>query len=64
MIARTSLNEAARNKAEFIHFEDRASDHQFVEKVWRCRSERADSFLSIAANNFELALTRLRGFDE
>jgi len=61
MIARTRLNEAARNKTEFIHFEDRASDHPFVEKVWRCRSDRADTFLSVAANNFEMALTRLAG---
>jgi len=37
MIVRTSLHEVARNKIEFIHFEDRASDHPFVEKVWRCR---------------------------
>jgi len=46
---------------EFIHFQDRASDHPFVEKVWRCDSERADSFLSVAANNFEMAITRLGG---
>jgi AraC-like DNA-binding protein len=45
----------------FIRFEDRASDHPMVEKVWRCHSERADSFLSVAANNFEMAITRLRG---
>lgn len=49
------------NKSEFIHFEDRASDHPFVEKVWRCSSDRADRFLSIAANNFEMAITRLGG---
>ena len=61
MIACTSLNEATRNKAEFIHFEDRASDHSFVERVWRCRSDRADTFLSVAAKNFEMALTRLGG---
>ena len=47
--------------SEFIHFEDRPSDHPFVEKVWRCRSERADTFLSVAATNFEIVLTRLRG---
>jgi len=46
---------------EFIHFEDRASDHPFVEKVWRCHSDRADTFLSIAANNFEIAITRMGG---
>jgi AraC-like DNA-binding protein len=61
MIARSSLKEAARNKTEFIHFDDRLSDHPFVERVWRCHSDRADSFLSIAANNFEMAITRLGG---
>jgi len=50
-----------QDKSEFIRFEDRASDHPFVEKVWRCHSERADSFLSVAANNFEMAITRLEG---
>jgi len=50
-----------QDKSEFIRFEDRGSDHPFVEKVWRCHSERADSFLSVAANNFEMAITRLGG---
>lgn len=50
-----------QDKSEFIRFEDRASDHPFVEKVWRCHSERADSFLSVAANTFEMAITRLGG---
>ena len=61
MIVSTSLKEAARKKTEFIYFEDRTSDHPFVERVWRCQSERADSFLSVAANNFEVAITRLGG---
>jgi len=46
---------------EFIHFEDRISDHPFIDRVWRCRSERADKFLSIAANSFEMVVTRLDG---
>jgi AraC-like DNA-binding protein len=50
-----------QDKSGFIRFEHRASDHPFVEKVWRCHSERADSFISVAANNFEIAITRLRG---
>jgi AraC-like DNA-binding protein len=50
-----------QEKRQFIHFEDRAADHPFVEKVWRCRSERADSFLSVAANNFEMVIARLGG---
>ena len=48
-------------QTEFIHFHDRASDHPFIEKVWRCHSDRADKFLSIAANTFETAITRLAG---
>jgi AraC-like DNA-binding protein len=50
-----------QGKNDFIRFEDRVSDHPFVEKVWRCHSERADSFLSVAASNFEMAITRLAG---
>ena len=46
---------------EFIHFEERASDHPFVEKVWRCHSDRGDTFLSVAANTFEMVVTRLEG---
>ena len=61
MTARASSDATTQGNSEFIHFEDRPSDHPFVEKVWRCRSERGDSFLSVAANNFEMALTRLRG---
>jgi hypothetical protein len=46
---------------DFIRFEDRASDHPLIEKVWRCQSERGGRFLSIAASNFEMVVTRLRG---
>ena len=46
---------------DFIHFEQRTSDHSLVERVWRCHSDRADSFLSVAATSFEMALTRWRG---
>src|SRR5262250_3749597 len=48
-------------KSEFIHFDERASDHPFIEKVWRCQSDRADTFLSVAATNFEMVVTRLGG---
>jgi len=61
MTTRAMSKETTRAKGEFIHFEDRASDHPFVEKVWRCHSERADAFLSVAANNFEMVVTRLAG---
>jgi AraC-like DNA-binding protein len=56
-----SLNKTTQAKTDFIHFEDRDSDHPFVEKVWRCHSDRADTFLSVAANNFEMVVTRLGG---
>lgn len=46
---------------DFIRFEDRASDHPLIEKVWRCQSERGGRFLSIAANNFEIVVSRLQG---
>lgn len=42
-------------------FEERPSDSLFVERVWRARSEHAGSFLSIAQNNFEMAVTRHQG---
>ena len=50
-----------RAESEFIHFEDRVSDHPFVEKIWRCHSDRADTFLSVASNSFEIAITHLTG---
>lgn len=45
----------------FLRFDDRPSDSPFVEKVWRSRSDRAGTFLSVAASNFEIAVTRHRG---
>jgi AraC-like DNA-binding protein len=61
MTTQANSSEPIRKKSEFFHFENRDSDHPFIEKVWRCHSERADSFLSVAANNFEMAITRLGG---
>src|SRR5579864_8319688 len=47
---------------EMIFFdEDRASDSPYVERVWRCHSEAADPFLSIAASRCELVVSRLEG---
>jgi hypothetical protein len=45
----------------FLIFEDRPSDSPFVEKVWRTHSNRAGVFLSIAASQFEMAVTRHQG---
>jgi hypothetical protein len=44
-----------------IVFEDRLSDSPVVERVWRSHSERAGSFLSVAASQFEICVTRLHG---
>ncbi len=41
--------------------EDRPSDSPFVERVWRCHSEGAAPFLSIAASRCELVVGRLQG---
>lgn len=60
MTAEQKLNKAAQEKSEFFHLQDRTSDHPFVEKVWRCHTDRGDTFLSIAANSFEIVFTRLR----
>lgn len=45
----------------FLVFEERLSDSPFVERVWRCHSERAGRFHSIASPHWEMAITRLRG---
>ena len=44
-----------------IFDENRPSDSPFVERVWRCHSEGAAPFLSIAATRCELVVTRLQG---
>ena len=44
----------------FLAFEDRPSDSPFVERVWRCRSERAGRFFSIASSHWEMVVTRHR----
>jgi hypothetical protein len=45
----------------FLVFDDRPSDSPFVERVWRCHSERAGCFLSVASSHWEMVVTRLRG---
>jgi hypothetical protein len=44
-----------------IFDEDRPSDSPFVERIWRCHSEGAGPFLSIAQSRCELVVTRLYG---
>ncbi|HUI89608.1 MAG TPA: helix-turn-helix domain-containing protein [Anaerolineales bacterium] len=45
----------------FIFFEDRPSDSPFIERVFRCRSERAGTFLSMAASYWTMVVTRVSG---
>ena len=45
----------------FLIFDDRVSDSPFIERVWRCRSERAGTFLSVAASHWEMVVTRHQG---
>ena len=45
----------------FLIFDDRPSDSPFVERIWRCHSERAGTFLSIAATHWEMVVTRHKG---
>jgi hypothetical protein len=48
-------------KSTFIHFEDRISDSPLVERVWRCQSERAGRFTSVAASQCEMVVSRVQG---
>jgi Helix-turn-helix domain len=45
----------------FIVFEDRLSDSPLIERVWRCHSERAGTFLSVASSHWELVVSRVAG---
>jgi methylphosphotriester-DNA--protein-cysteine methyltransferase len=41
-----------------IFDEERPSDSPFVERIWRCHSEGADPFLSIAESRCELVVAQ------
>ena len=56
-----ALSARRGRQAMFLTFTDRPSDSPFVERVWRSRSHSAGVFLSVAASNFEIAVTRLQG---
>lgn len=53
--------EAPVSTGTLLVFEDRPSDSPLIERVWRCRSERAGTFLSVAASHCEMVVTRHRG---
>lgn len=45
----------------FLDFDEQPSDSPLVERIWRSRSQRAGTFVSVAANHFEIVLTRCGG---
>src|SRR5262249_43558095 len=50
-----------RGRSMFLIFDDRPSDSPVVERIWHCHSERAGTFLSVAASHWEMVVTRLHG---
>jgi hypothetical protein len=42
-------------------FEERPSDSPFVERIWRTQSERTGDFLSVAASQWEMVVSKYRG---
>jgi len=50
-----------QHKRPLITFEDRPSDSPVIERVWRSHSERAGAFMSMAACNWVMVVTRLAG---
>ena len=59
MSAATLSHGLGRNLISFDN--DRASDSPLIERVWRCHSERAGIFLSVASSHWEMVITRLNG---
>src|SRR5258708_34644610 len=51
----------SRSRSMIIFDEDRPSDSPVVERIWRCHSEGAGPFLSIAQSRCELVVSRLQG---
>ena len=50
-----------RDKSLEFDFEERPSDAPFVERVWRTQSERAGSFISVAAIQWEMVVMKYHG---
>src|SRR5260370_35767689 len=45
---------------EFV-FQERPSDAPFVERVWQTQSQRAGSFISLAASQWEMVVSKYHG---
>jgi hypothetical protein len=52
---------ALHREGACLRFHDRRSDSPLIERVWTSRSERGGTFISVAASNVEMAITRHRG---
>jgi Helix-turn-helix domain len=44
-----------------FNFDERPSDSPFVERIWRTQSERTGGFLSVAASQWEMVVSKYRG---
>lgn len=56
-----TANAGVGERNVFITFEDRHSDSPVVERVWRSHSDRAGTFLSMAACNWGIVVSRVAG---
>ena len=44
-----------------FNFDERLSDSPFVERIWRAQSERTGNFLSVAASQSEMVVSKYQG---
>lgn len=44
-----------------FNFEERLSDSPFVDRIWRTQSERTGDFLSVAASQWEMLVSKYQG---
>src|SRR5512132_4309349 len=44
-----------------FNFDERLSDSPFVERIWRAQSERTGEFLSVAASQWEMVVSKYQG---
>jgi hypothetical protein len=44
-----------------FNFEERLSDSPFVDRIWRAQSERTGDFLSVAASQWEMVVSKYQG---
>jgi len=57
----TETGTAAHREGALLTFQDRPSESSLIERVWTSQSERAGSFMSVAASNLEMVVTRHQG---